>query len=506
MYCQGFALALACALVKGAAAVKTKNFIYIVPDGYGISSQVLARDFYSITNGEGTVAQPNTAALGVDNIVIGSVKTQASDNLVTDSAASGTAFAAGIKTYNGAISVNDDGLPVASVLEAAYLDGLKTGLVVTSRITHATPAVYSAHVLHRDSENEIAAQQIGKAHPFGRFVDILIGGGRQQYLPTSEGGARDDGVNLINWAIEKGYTYAADKSDFTEVQTDGKLPLPFLGLFTSSHLTYEVDRDIEKEPSLLETTKAAVDTLEDAVKDSDKGYFLMVEASRIDHAAHSNDATSHLHEILVFNEVMHYLKEYVDAHPDTQILSAADHECGGLTLIDGYDPTSLAKGQSSGEKAARSLEAYTGNDHAGLLRDTILPGMGLSKYTDETVEHLARKHASSGSEAVGRDLVERFAAEAGINWSTGGHSAADVVLHGYAGESQEDLRKEIGGFRDNTELPQYVAKSLGLDLAAATQKLRSNGTEWVQKRSMLTEIKKRANEAARAHSHESWLN
>ncbi|KAK7222736.1 hypothetical protein V2G26_010739 [Clonostachys chloroleuca] len=476
MYCQGFALAFACALVKTAAAVKTKNFIYIVPDGYGISSQVLARDFYSITNGEGTVARPNTAALGVDNIVIGSVKTQASDNLVTDSAASGTAFAAGIKTYNGAISVNDDGLPVASVLEAAYLDGLKTGLVVTSRITHATPAVYSAHVLHRDSENEIAAQQIGKAHPFGRFVDILIGGGRQQYLPTSEGGARDDGVNLINWAIEKGYTYAADKSDFTE------------------------------EPSLLETTKAAVDTLEDAVKDSDKGYFLMVEASRIDHAAHSNDATSHLHEILVFNEVMHYLKEYVDAHPDTQILSAADHECGGLTLIDGYDPTSLAKGQSSGENAARALEAYNGNDPASLLRDTILPGMGLSKYTDETVESLVKKHASSGSEAVGRDLVERFAAEAGINWSTGGHSAADVVLHGYAGESQAELRKEIGGFRDNTELPQYVAKSLGLDLAAATQKLRSNGTEWVQKRSMLTEIKKRANEAARAHSHESWLN
>lgn len=69
MYCQGFALAFACALVKTAAAVKTKNFIYIVPDGYGISSQVLARDFYSITNGEGTVARPNTAALGVDNIV-----------------------------------------------------------------------------------------------------------------------------------------------------------------------------------------------------------------------------------------------------------------------------------------------------------------------------------------------------------------------------------------------------------------------------------------------------
>ncbi|VUC27698.1 unnamed protein product [Clonostachys rosea] len=488
------------ALVHSAAAVKAKNFIYVVPDGYGVPSQVFARDFYSITNGQGTVARPDTAALGVDSIVIGTVKTQASDNLVTDSAASGTAFACGIPTYNGAIAVNDDGEPVASILEAAHLDGFKTGLVVTSRITHATPAVYAAHVLDRDSENEIAGHQVGYNHPWGSVVDILIGGGRQHYLPSSEGGSRTDSVNLVNWAIEKGFTYAADKPDFLDVQENGTLPLPFLGLFANSHMDYEIDRNIEEQPSLLETTKASIETLVKATSDSEKGYFIMIEASRIDHAGHSNDITSHLHETLMYNEVMLYLKEFVEAHPDTQLLSAADHECGGLTTPDGYDPTVLARGQHSGEYLAKVISSYEGDDLAGLLRDTILPAVGLQGYTESDIQNWASASVSD----AGSSILAKFAAEAGVNWSTGGHTSADIMLYGYV-HGQENLnymRDNIGGFRDNSELPGYVAKVLGLSLEDATAKLRSNGTSFVQKRHLLREIKKRANSIARAHSHE----
>ncbi|KAI9150698.1 Repressible alkaline phosphatase [Paramyrothecium foliicola] len=503
---QVLPLALAGALLNGvdaASAPKAKNFIYVVPDGYGVNSQVLARDFYSITGGEGTVARPNTAALGVDTIVVGSVKTQASDNLVTDSAASATAFACGVKTYNGAIGVDDDGLPVASVLEAAYLKGLKTGLVVTSRITHATPACYSAHVLFRDSENEIAGHQIGHSHPFGPFVDILIGGGRRHYLPRALNGTRTDDLNLVDWAIDQGYTYAADRADYEEVQKDGKLPLPFLGLFTSSDRAYEIDRDVEKEPSLLDTVKVAINTLNEETKDSCKGYFIMVEASRIDHAGHANDATTHVHETLMYNEVMLWLKDFVDEHPDTQLLSAADHECGGLTLIDGYDPVALTRGQNSGQFLEGVLTSYRGDDLPGFLRETIIPAIGLLNYTDADIANWIAIAGSQGPRAAGTAILNAFAAEAGINWSTGGHSAADVVLYGYAnGHRQEQLRDAIGGFRDNTELPGYVADALGLDLKAATQKLRGNGTDWVQKRELLASIKERANAAAHAHTHE----
>ncbi|KEY74451.1 hypothetical protein S7711_04489 [Stachybotrys chartarum IBT 7711] len=506
MHFQASLLALAGALAQSTTAAcvpRAKNFIYVVPDGYGVASQVLARDFYSITSGEGTVARPNTAALGVDTIVVGSVKTQASDNLVTDSAASGTAFACGIKTYNGAIGVDDDGLPVASVLEAAYLKGLRTGMVVTSRMTHATPAVYSAHVLYRDSENEIATQQIGHSHPFGPFVDILIGGGRRHYLPASEGGTREDDLNLIDWAVENGYTYAADRSEFEEVLDDGLLPLPYLGLYRSSDLSYEIDRDVEEEPSLLESVRVALDTLTNATESSSTGFFLMVEASRIDHAGHANDATAHLHETLMYNEVILYLKDYIDAHPDTQLLSAADHECGGLTLIDGFDPTALTRGQNSGAYLGQAMTDYEGDDFAGFLRETILPAVGLLNSSDSDIAEWVSIAETEGISAAGLAILHAFAAEAGINWSTGGHSAADVVLYGYAeGHRQQELEKAIGGFRDNTELPGYVAQALGLDIPAATRLLRGNGTDWVEKRDLLSDIKKRANDAARAHSHE----
>jgi alkaline phosphatase len=483
---------------------RAKNFIYVVPDGYGVASQVLARDFYSVTSGEGTVQRPNTAALGVDTIIVGSVKTQASDNLVTDSAASGTAYACGIKTYNGAIGVDDDGLPVASVLEAAHLKGLKTGLVVTSRITHATPAVYSAHVLYRDSENDIAAHQIGHSHPFGPFVDILIGGGRRHYLPASEGGRREDDVNLIDWAVERGYTYAADKSEFEELQEDGLLPLPFLGLYKSADLSYEMDRDVEAEPSLLESVKVALDTLANATERSREGYFIMVEASRIDHAGHANDVTTHVHETLMYNEVMLYLKEWVDAHPDTQLLSAADHECGGLTLIDGMDPIALTRAQHSGEYLAAVVNDYEGDDVEGLVRDTIIPDIGLVNVTDSDVSGWLSTLESEGTSAMILSMLHTVAEGAGIHWSTGGHSAADVVLYGYAASDckRAELQRTIGGFRDNTELPGYVAHVLDLDIAAATERLRANGTSWVVKRELLAEIKQRANEAARHHNHE----
>ncbi|KAK0392011.1 hypothetical protein NLU13_1509 [Sarocladium strictum] len=491
-----------CAEAAGPHPPKAKNFIYVVPDGYGIASQVMARDYQSVMNGAGSVERPNTAKIGVDNMVLGTVRTQASDNLVTDSSASGTAFACGVKTYNGAVSVDDDGMPVGSILEAAFLDGFKTGLVVTSRITHATPAVYSSHVLDRGSENEIAAQQIGKTHPFGPFVDLLIGGGRRHYLPKAEGGTREDDVNLIEWAIEQGYTYAEDASDLKEAAEKGTVPLPFLGLFNLTHISYEMDRDPETEPSLLETTKIALDTLEAATKKTRKGYFIMIEASRIDHAGHANDAPAHIHETLMFNEVMNYIKEYIEDHPDTQMLSAADHECGGLTLIDGFDPTVLARAQYSNDYLMAMWDNYNGEDRTGFLRDELVPLYGLGNYTDADIQVFLNIYEEEGTAPMGLAILKAVAKEGGVNWSTGGHTAADVVLHGYAkGKKYEDMKRAIGGNQNNINLPGYIEKVLGLDMSKATKALRKDGVGWVEKRDQLSTIKRRAEAAAKDHAH-----
>lgn len=403
-----------------------------------------------------------------------------------------------------AIAVDDDGLPVGSILEAAHLSGFKTGLVVTSRITHATPACYSAHVLNRDSETEIAAQQIGYTHPLGSVVDILMGGGRGQFLPREEGGSRSDGVNLIDWATGKGWTYAADKSDFDDSQEDGKLPLPFLGLFESSHMAYELDRNPEDEPSLLEMVEVSLATLESVSADSAKGYFIMIEASRIDHAGHANDIAGHVHDTLMYNEVMAFLKEFINEHPDTQMLSAADHECGGLTLEDGYDPKVISQAQYSSEYLASLFDDYEGDDAATYLEETLLPLYGLTTATSDDIAMFLSINENDGSSAMSTAIVLAFALEAGVNWSTGGHTAADVMLHGFAeGEVRlAEMKRLMGTNQENTVLPTYIEKVLGLNMSDATAALRKDGVDWVEKRHLLDSIKREANMAAKEHAHE----
>lgn len=362
---------------------------------------------------------------------------------------------------------------------------MKTGLIATSRITHATPAGYSSHVRSRAQESDIAAQQIGKTHPFGPFVDILMGGGRDHYLPTAKGGQRADKVDLIEWAKDKaGYAYAQSKKDLLGfAKGRAGVPLPFLGLFAPSHLEYEVDRKhtaAKDQPSLLDMTKIAISTLQNATGNSTKGFFVMIEASRIDHAGHANDAAAHIQEVLMYNNVMTYLRDFVSSHPDTQLLSAADHECGGLTLEDDYNPSKLKPAMRSSahyiiqefnEKNPKSQTLLSKN-----MDKLSIPG-GLSsherkifgesmKYTDGQVEVL-----------IGQMLAKR----AGVHWSTIQHSAVDVALYGYASpEILAAMKKAVGGNIDNTDIPKYIEKVLGLSLRNATELLRKNDKKnWV---------------------------
>jgi len=122
------------------AAIEPKNFIFIIPDGMGPVSQTLLRTYLSMVNGNSTTRSPRINALPIDATVIGNTRTHSANNLVTDSGAAGTALATGYKTGNGAIGVTADGKPIGSVMEAAALAGYLTGLVVTSPISHATPA------------------------------------------------------------------------------------------------------------------------------------------------------------------------------------------------------------------------------------------------------------------------------------------------------------------------------------------------------------------------------
>src|SRR6201999_2727500 len=140
----------------------------------------------------------------LDKHHIGNSRTRSSSSLVTDSAAGATAFSCGFKSYNGAISVLPDHTPCGTVLEAAKKAGYMTGLVVTTRITDATPACFAAHVNMRSEEDLIARQLIGE-YPLGRVVDLIIGGGRCHFLPnTTDGSCRADDLDIVAKAKDAG--------------------------------------------------------------------------------------------------------------------------------------------------------------------------------------------------------------------------------------------------------------------------------------------------------------
>ncbi|CAE6472144.1 unnamed protein product [Rhizoctonia solani] len=451
---------------------KVKNFILTIPDGFGPASEVFARDFVQWNN----TATGWNRQLGSDTIQIGSIRTRSSDSFVTDSAASATAYSCAIKTYNGAIGIDEDGNPCGTVLEAAKRAGLKTGLVVTSRITHATPASFASHIYDRDQEDIIAEQLIGD-QPLGPVVDLVLGGGLAFFWPnTTTGSSRKDSRDLIAEAKKAGYNAFTNRAGFDALGGGKSAKLPYLGVFTPGHMSYEVDRDPKLEPSLLEMTKTALETLKRATKDSKKGYFIMVEASRIDHAGHSNDLIGHLHEIIMYNEVVDYLKKWVDDNDDTVLIGTADHECAGLTLggivTTGeyqYNPAPLASAKHSSSYLASQWAKYNGSDPDNYLLDLFKQyGINDANSTEIAVAKERKSSASFNDIHFGQSLTRR----ALVKWSTLGHTAVDVNLIGYGPNSER-----LAGNRDNTEVGQFITDQLGLDLPTITKQLNDKKNE-----------------------------
>ena len=274
-----------------------RNLIFMVSDGMGPTSLSLTRSFMQFQNGA-----PFSEQLVIDQHLIGQSRTRSSSSLITDSAAGATAFSCGKKSYNGAISVTPDHEPCGTVLEAAKKAGYMTGLVVTTRITDATPACFAAHVNMRQEEDRIAEQLVGD-YPLGRVVDLMLGGGRCHFLPnsTGENSCRTDDKDIVALAKKKGFSYANDRAGFDKLKGGANIDLPMLGLFADTDIPYEIDRRNENNiyPSLKEMAETAMRALSDATRDSDKGFFLMIEGSRIDHAGHHNDAAgkSYIHQL-----------------------------------------------------------------------------------------------------------------------------------------------------------------------------------------------------------------
>lgn len=317
---------------------KAKNVIFFLGDGYGIPVMTASRIYAVGEDGSLTIDTfPET----------GFVRTYSNDSQVTDSAPSMSAYMTGVKMNNEVLSMTPDtiyqgktGMPVTTFLELAKAQGMGTGVVTTTRVTHATPAATYAHINDRDQEDVIAAQLVPGGAKFNSLlkdgVDVVLGGGCSFFVPKStqcsgSAGKRTDDRNLINELKGQGYAFVSDRAGLDGVSSSTK---KLLGLFTSSHMTYDLDRDASKEPSLAQMTTKAMDLL----GKSSNGYFLMVEGGRIDHALHETNAVRALQDAFAFDQAIkaaiNKVKETDPNLANTLIVVTADHD--HTMVLNGY--------------------------------------------------------------------------------------------------------------------------------------------------------------------------
>ena len=383
---------------------RPRNLILMIADGFGPASATLAR---------GVADRP----LALDSILTGSISTAAIDNRVTDSAAAGTAFACGIKTYNGAIALDTLRRPCRTLLEEAEARGMATGLVATSRITHATPASFASHVPQRAQEFDIAAQLIASG------AEVLFGGGLRMFVPEEDGGDRDDGRDLRTELQHHGHALALDRNGF-----DALRATPASALLADGHMAYDLDRDPAQQPSLAEMTEKALALLSQSAAGQAEGFFLMVEGSRIDHAAHGNDPAGHVYDILAYDAAVQAALDFARQDGQTLVVSVADHETGGMTLgrdgIYAWDPAVLRAARASREAMEARIRA--GEDVLAVVRE----GTAVDSLTAEEEAALLAAHAEGGS-TLGRALGAVLSTRAGIGWTTTGHTAVDINLYAF---------------------------------------------------------------------------
>ncbi|MBR4167453.1 MAG: alkaline phosphatase [Bacteroidales bacterium] len=280
---------------------KVKNVILIIGDGMGFAAT------------SSWMIDCHYAPTSFDRAqFVGMSKTYSANNRVTDSAAGGTAIACGVKTNNSMLGMTADTVAVPSIAALAKKKGLSTGIVVSSYVLDATPGAFFAHVPKRGMRKEIIDDYL-KERP-----DILVGGGKKyftdpEYVPE----------NMIDKAKLEGITFVSTPEEFYATRNT-----PVLGLFADTSYPMAIERDTD---FLADAAMHAIDILDD----NKKGFFVMIEGSHIDHAAHANNAEQLTWEMEEFDKLLNAAFDYADTHKGTLVVVTADHETGGITLLSG---------------------------------------------------------------------------------------------------------------------------------------------------------------------------
>lgn len=455
-----------------AAPQTLPNVIILIPDGMSVSGTTLAR-LYS------------GAPLALDPLATGLMSTWNGDGTIADSAPAGSALSAGWKSQTGNIASTgkvyilpgarvpaqgEELRPVATILEAAKLSGRATGIISTSEFMHATPADFSSHDPSRSNYDNLTEQIVYNG------LDVILGGGIKYLKPET----RKDKEDMAAVLKTRGYTLVGNTAELKAFQ--GK---KLVGVFgkTDNHtaLSYDMDRDPVREPALAEMTAKAIEVL----SAQPKGFFLMVEGSKVDWAAHANDTVGIISDVLAFDRAVKVAVDFAKKQGNTLVIAVTDHGNSGISIGDRststtydktpwtsfIDPLKRVKVTGEGFEAmlpSNRLEASsTVETHGPQVRALAQDWLGIGDLTNAEVESLLKAKAGQVNYVVGPIVAQR----AKIGYTTNGHTGEDVVLYAY-----DPRGRLLGGLVDNTVVAQFMAQTLGVDLDATTERLFQDAT------------------------------
>jgi alkaline phosphatase len=405
---------------------------------------------------------------------VGLVSTYANDQMITCSAAAGTALATGHKTNVGRISMDPSGSePYESIATKAKKSGFKVGIVTSTSIDHATPAAFYAHQPDRNMYFEIGLELAQSD------FDFFAGGGFLEPDDTLEGGS----VNVIDYAMQKGFNVVNTRTGFEKLAPGGGKTL-VLSPDAASEASLPFAIDMEPgDITLADYTAKAIGMLY-----NDKGFFLMVEGGKIDWACHGNDAATAIQEVLAFEKAIGNAVAFYEMHPEeTLIIVTADHETGGLALGNqetGYDShIGLLRYQKSSEVGLYKIAGQfrvnkSGDPEADFTRllKVLETDMGLNSrqrntlLTEDETASLKKIFVESvygmgteNTELYGKGepfidaAIKILAGKAGISWGSTAHSCVKVPVY-----SRGIGAERFSGLIDNTDIPKIIGEMMGI--------------------------------------------
>ncbi|WP_042345188.1 alkaline phosphatase [Bacillus massiliigorillae] len=452
-----------------AVVVKPTNVIMMIMDGTSIDTLTLSRWY----KGE---------RLALDALASGAVRTYSAESAISDSAPAATAMATGYKSNDKYVGVlpsivtspnvpkvdeHDKMKPIANILEGAKRLGKATGIVATSEIQHATPAAFSSHTIHRENYSDIAEQQVYQG------MDVILGGGKASLLPGEHNRARKDGENLVKVINDKGYDFVENKEALMSSKSN-----KIWGAFAYDSLPYHIDRvEKTKEPTLSDMTKKAIQVLS---RDRD-GFFLMVEGSKGDWAAHNNDPIGMISETLAFEAAVQEAVAFAKKDAHTLVVAVADHGNSGIRMGNrdtstSYPFTPVADYIAPLREAKRSLEGALQdlNENRSNI-EFVAAQYGLTNLTVAELNSL--KKATN----LKKQMVQMLAQRAHLGFTTNGHTGEDVILYSY-GPGRPT------GTIENIDIARVLSQYMGVSLDELNEEMFMDANALFRGRGYVTEV------------------